>query len=119
MDRTARTAHRCCPRRSLTLISSLPLRAELERVLHYPKLAGVFADPDRILTLLDAIAELVEPTRRITVLRDEPDNRVLEAAVTGQAEAIVTGDAELLALGSHDYIPILTARELLHQIAAR
>lgn len=102
----------------LTMITSPLLLEELDRVLRYPKLAPVFPEPERILALLTAIAEPVEPPLRLAVLADEPDNRVLEAAVAGQADAIVTGDAELLALRVYESIPILTARQLAERIAA-
>ncbi len=54
---------------------------------------------------------------RLAVLGDEPDNRVLEAAVAGQAEAIVTGDGQLVELRVFEGIPILTARQLAGLIA--
>lgn len=85
--------------------------AELARVLRYSKFAGVFPDPDRILALLTAIAEPVEPGERFAVVADEPDNRVLEAAVSGQADLIVTGDSDLLQLREFRGIRILTPRE--------
>ncbi len=77
----------------LTLITSPPLLDELTRVLRYPKLAGVFPDPDAIVNLIGTVAETVHPSTRLAVVTDEPDNRVLEAAATGRADAIVTGDA--------------------------
>jgi putative PIN family toxin of toxin-antitoxin system len=102
----------------LTLVISPPLRDELDRVLRYPKLAAVFPEPERITALLTAIAEPVEPPRRLAVLADEPDNRVLEAAVAGQAEVIVTGDAALLELREFEGIAILNARQLADLLAA-
>ena len=96
----------------LTLVISPPLREELDRVLRYPKLAAVFPEPERITALLTAIAEPVEPARQLAVLADEPYNRVLEAALAGQAEVIVTGDAALLELREFEGIAILNARQL-------
>jgi uncharacterized protein len=75
-----------------TLVTSPALLAELARVLAYPKLAAVFGDPAAITV---AVAVAVDPGRtpeRVSVLADEPDNRVLEAAAAGQADLIVTGD---------------------------
>ena len=51
---------------------------------------------------------LVAPEQTITVVSDDPDNRVLEAAVHGMADYIVSGDKHLLALGVFAGIPILT-----------
>lgn len=101
----------------LTLITSPPLLDELARVLRYPKLASVFSDPEGMLTLLGTVAETVQPSIRLAVVTDEPDNRVLEAAVTGQADAIVTGDDDLLDLHSFRDVSIVTATELLAQLA--
>jgi putative PIN family toxin of toxin-antitoxin system len=89
----------------------------LDRALRYPKLAAVFSDPERLLALLDAISEPVEPALRVSVLVDDADNRILEAAVAGQADVIITGDAELLALHEFEDVPVLTARELLDMIS--
>ena len=47
-------------------------------------------------------AVLGQPTERLDVVRDDPDdNRVLECAVAAGSRYIVTGDAALLRLGSY------------------
>ena len=48
--------------------------------------------------LFSDIGEVVKPRFCLPVLPDEPDNRILEAAVAGQAAAVVTGDKALPAL---------------------
>ncbi|MDA8285386.1 MAG: putative toxin-antitoxin system toxin component, PIN family [Actinomycetota bacterium] len=93
----------------LVLVSSPALLAKLERVLAYPKLARVLPDPEGLVARLRTVVDLVEPTFELAVVADEPDNRVLEAAVAARADAIVTGDGGLLALGDHDGIPALSA----------
>lgn len=60
------------------------------------------------LAEISDVAILAEPTARIDVSRDVNDNRVLEAAVAGEADYIVTGDRDLLELGSHAGIQIVT-----------
>lgn len=97
----------------LALITSPPLLDEFSRVLRYPKLAGIFDDPDRWVHLLETIAEVVYPAITLTVVADEPDNRVLEAAVTAEADAIVTGDRALRAINSCHQIPVRTPDEFL------
>jgi len=92
----------------LVLISSPALLSELRRVLGYPKLAAAIKDPEVVADLIEAAAVLVAPERTITVVSDEPDNRVLEAAIEGGADYIVSGDKHLLALGVFAGIPILT-----------
>jgi len=56
---------------------------------------------------------LVEPTHRIDASRDPDDNRVLEAAIAGEADYIVTGDRDLLELGSYEGIRIVTPAEFV------
>lgn len=98
---------------SLGLVTSQPLLTELARVLHYPKLARVFPEADRVVTLISSIAEHIEPTERLAVVTDEPDNRVLEAAIAAEVDVIVTGDKELHGLGSFRGIDLADAAEAL------
>jgi uncharacterized protein len=60
---------------------------------------------------LGDIATLVKPARRLKVLKDDPDNRVLECAATGAAALIVTGDRELLELKQYAGVRIISLRE--------
>ena len=53
---------------------------------------------------------VVAPRRRLRVVQDDADNRILECALAGRAEAIVTGDKALLALKSFRNIPVVTLR---------
>ena len=62
--------------------------------------------------LLD-LGELVRPDQGIRVLRDEPDNRILECAVFGKADLIVTGDKEMLRLKQYMGIKIASLRDYL------
>ena len=56
---------------------------------------------------------MVEPGFALAVVADEPDNRVLEAAVEARTDAVVTGDTGLLTLGAYDGIPIMSATRFL------
>ena len=62
---------------------------------------------------LSELAHVVIPRRRLRVVDDEPDSRILECAIAGRADAIVTGDGDLLAAGTHRNIKIITLREHL------
>jgi uncharacterized protein len=62
---------------------------------------------------LDEVAEWVFPKRRLEVLADDADNRILECAVAGGAAMILTGDRALLRLGSYEGISIVSLREYL------
>jgi uncharacterized protein len=46
----------------------------------------------RVAVFLADIAQLIEPKRKVHILSDEPDNRILEGALEGKASVIVTGD---------------------------
>lgn len=80
-------------------------------------LAGKFSrdreELARVAVWLADLAEWVRPIRRIKVLADEADNRILECAVTGAAELIVTGDHGLLQLKSFEAITIVSLRGYL------
>ena len=67
----------------------------------------------RVAVFLSELAEVVAPRSRLKVLRDEPDNRILECAVTGKADAIVTGDQAMLKLGEYRGIRILSLKDFL------
>ena len=103
----------------LMLVSSPPLPDELGRVPAHPKLAHVFDDPAAVTALLWSVADVVEPTSTLAEVADEPDNRVLEAAVEAGVDAVVTGDQGLLALGEFQGIPVISATKFLEWWADR
>lgn len=61
---------------------------------------------------------ILQPERTISLLDDDDDNRVLEAAVAGACDYIVTGDKDLLRLKQYKGIAIVTAAEFLKVIDA-
>ena len=63
--------------------------------------------------LLAKIGESLATTKRIQLLKDDPDNRILECAVAGRADLIVTGDRELLRLGEFEGTRIISLRAYL------
>ena len=67
----------------------------------------------RVAVILSEIAEWVEPSEKIKVLNDDPDNRILECAVSGTADIIVTGDKELLRLRGYEKTKIISLKEYL------
>lgn len=99
------------------LVTSPVLLEELRRVLDYPKLAEYFPDPEGLVDLVAGTASVVDPQITLTVVADDADNRVLEAAVAAQVDVIVTGDRGLLSLGSYGDIRILTPAAFIELIA--
>ena len=81
-----------------TLFISQPIVEELLRIItnkFHRNDAGI-----RIITTwLANHARLIYPTETLAVLADEPDNRILECALSADAQVIVTGDRAMLALG--------------------
>lgn len=59
------------------------------------------------------IAKVIKPNIRLAMLKDDPDNRILECAKHAGAEVIVTGDRHLLALSSFEGISIMTLADFL------
>jgi predicted nucleic acid-binding protein len=55
----------------------------------------------------------VAPKQTVGVLKDDPDNRILECATFGKADIIVTGDKEMLRLGEFNQVKIVSLRNYL------
>jgi len=68
--------------------------------------------------MLREVASIVTPQKRVKVIKnDDPDNRVLECAVEGNADFIVSGDRKhLLPLRYYDDIPIITTAAFLERV---
>jgi putative PIN family toxin of toxin-antitoxin system len=69
----------------------------------------------RVAVFLSEIGEWVVPSEKIKVLNDDPDNRILECAVSGNADVIVTGDKELLRLRGYGKTKIISLKEYLQE----
>ena len=97
-----------------TLLISKPILDELLTTL-----ARKFSrDADalgRTALFLTELAELIQPKERVSVFEDDPDNRVLECAIAGQAKAIVTGDKAMLAVEMSHGVRILSLSAYLHR----
>lgn len=73
-------------------------------------------EDDRITTFLRHVShvpQVIKPTIKLKVLKDDPDNRILECAKEAKADLVVTGDRHLLQLKEFDAIKIVTIREFL------
>ena len=71
----------------------------------------------RTAVFLSELGELVVPRKKLAVLDDEPDNRILECAATGNADVIVTGDRAMLNLKNYQEIRIVSLRQFLDEIS--
>jgi putative PIN family toxin of toxin-antitoxin system len=99
--------------RRFQLVTSAPLLQELSDVLAPPDISRRIGRPaEDVATFLAGFAQaaiIVEPTERLAVVADEADNRVLEAAITGEADYMVSGDMGLLALAEYRQVSIVRA----------
>lgn len=94
------------------LIISKPLIHEVLNVLSR-KFNRDAEELARVAVYLSELGKVVQPKRTLSVLRDEPDNRILECAVTGHADVIVTGDQAMLELGKYKDVRIVSLRDFL------
>lgn len=101
--------------KKLKVVSSRILFAEFEDVVakKFPQLAN---ELDRIDKLLKKHVKFVKPRVSVHILQDEPDNRVLEAAIEGNCEYIITGDNDLLDLKQFKNIQIVKPEDFLLRI---
>jgi putative PIN family toxin of toxin-antitoxin system len=97
------------------MFTSIPMLTELAG-----KLTGKFGwEREKALDAVQfaaSLATVVSPRRKISLLKDEPDNRVLECAVEAGADLIVTGDRHLLDIGRYETAQVVTLTGFLKSI---
>lgn len=96
----------------IQLFSSVPILSELARKLQ-DKFKWDAEHVTEAVRHIAAAAVVLKPAKRLTVLTDEPDNRILECAVEAGADFIVTGDKHLLKLGAYKGSSIITLAKFL------
>ena len=95
-----------------TLLLSKPILDELLSTLAR-KFSRDTEALSQVAVMLTEMAELVKPKSTAQVFKDDPDNRILECAESGQADVIVTGDKEMLLLKQYQGIPLISLRDYL------
>jgi len=70
----------------------------------------------RVALFLADLGRVVRPRRKVRILRDDPDNRILECAFAGGTEVIVTGDRMMLKLGICEGVRLVTLRKFLRLV---
>ena len=102
----------------IKVISSIQQIEEMSSVFLRPKLK-VLLDRNQIsefFTLFLKTVEIVESKVRIDACRDEKDNFILEAAVSGNADFIITEDNDLLTLNPYKKLRIVTMKEFYKNV---
>lgn len=96
------------------LLLSKPILDELLGILAR-KFSRDAEELAHVAVFLSDLSIVVKPRRKLAVLADEPDNRILECAVSGGAGAIVTGDKTLLELKTFRKMKLLSLRAYLEE----
>ena len=108
----AEEAYRHALRGDFALFSSVAILTETVQTLR-EKFRWEEGQIVRFLKAVSRVATVVRTQPHLHVLHDDPDNRVLECAVTAKADVIVTGDKHLLALGRYQDTTIIRLADFL------
>jgi len=105
-------------KKRIDIFISEELLKELARVLTYPKIESILTkaqlDPKIVLTSILESVTYVRAEEAVREVEEDPaDNRVLECALSANADFVVSGDRHLLNLGEYKGIKILKARKFL------
>ncbi len=96
------------------LLISNPIVDELLGIL-VRKFSSNAEELAHVAVFLSDLATVAKPRRKLAILSDEPDNRILECALAGGADAIVSGDKALLALDVFRKVKLLSLRGYLEE----
>ena len=100
----------------IILITSDKIITETVRILK-EKFKWPVHNIDKFIRRLSAISENTRPFIRLSIVKEkESDNRILECAVSGDANLIVTGDKHLLRLKKYKNIPIVRPKYLTYLV---
>ena len=100
------------------LFTSAPILTETTTVLQN-KFEWTEEKARALVQTISHVATVVTDGTRLQVVRDEPDNRMLECAVKAHAGFIVTDDRQLLALIQYENVKILRLADFLRLLAAQ
>lgn len=90
--------------------------AEYYRVVGYAKFkrfANFRAEALAVLNDLQPLAEFYQPTQRLSVIRDEPDNRFLELAIAAKAGFLITGNTQDFTFSHFEGVRIVSPKEFV------
>jgi len=94
---TAEVAYLHAVRGTFELVTSVAILAETTNVLQ-SKFDWSQEKAALFLQTVSQIATVLKTQPTLHVLRDDPDNRILECALAAQADLVVTGDRHILKL---------------------
>lgn len=98
----------------VTLCLSKPILTEYREVSSREKFQTIPLFAEKVphyLNALQFLAKTFEPTEKLTILKDDPDNRLLELAVTAKADFIITGNSQDFSFKEFRGTKIISPRE--------
>jgi putative PIN family toxin of toxin-antitoxin system len=116
----SRPAEVVLPARRKTILNviSPPILKEVERIIK-KKLLWDNSKTQGAVRWIKNFSEEVYPQERLAIIADDPDNRILECAVAGQADFIISGDHHLLDLENYQAIKIVTPARFFELIEGK
>jgi hypothetical protein len=102
-------------RKTILNIISPPILKEVERIIK-KKLLWDNVKTQSAVRRIKNFSEEVQLQERLAIIADNPDNRILECAVAGQADFIISGDHHLIDLKNYQGIKIVTPAGFLELI---
>ena len=110
-------------KKSFLLITSPLILAEIDEVLHRPKVIKAhqrsLKELQEIISQLAGVSYLVPDKTGIEVVRDPDDNKIIAAAAYGRADYIITRDKDLLDLKGYEKIEIITPEKFMEILRAK
>ena len=101
--------------REFQLVTSVAILTELAGTLR-AKFGWEGAVVTRAIKSISRVGEVVKTVPHLDVVRDAPDNRILECAKKAAADLIVTGDPHLLKLRRFGTTGIVKVSTFLHTL---
>lgn len=100
---------------SFELFTSVSILTETANILRM-KFDWSDARIEQLLRSIGQIATVLKTRPQLHLLKDEPDNRILECAELAEANIIVTGDRHLLSLKRHGTAAVSTLADFLRAL---
>ncbi|HLA50302.1 MAG TPA: putative toxin-antitoxin system toxin component, PIN family [Thermodesulfovibrionia bacterium] len=114
----AEEAYLLAVERKVKLYTSVPILTETAK-----KLREKFLWDDNKITAvlkhISKVATIIKPVKKLNILSDAPDNRILECAKEANANLIVTGDKHLLVLKEYEGIGITRIANFLYSFPSK
>jgi putative PIN family toxin of toxin-antitoxin system len=91
------------------ILASLKTLKELNQVLQRRKFDAYLKEESRreFYRSFATLCHLIEVTSKVTICRDEKDNKFLDLCADGKADYLIIGDQDLLSLNSFEETKII------------